>query len=245
MSQYSFGSGVLYGVSLTNTPATPVRFGALQDVSIDISFTTKQLFGQSQFPLAIGRGTGKITGKANHGQFNAQAFNDLFFGYSNPATGSVQTAVGEAQTVTANAVTVTNGANFALDLGVVRASDNAIYTRVSATPVGLQYTVNTSTGVYGFNSSQNNVPVAVSYQYNSAVSGKKITISNQLLGNAPTFMAVLTETFQGKPLTMVLNSCMSSKLALATKLEDFTLPSFDFEAFADAAGNLGTFSLDE
>jgi hypothetical protein len=245
MSQYSFGSGILYGRSLESNVPTPVRFGALQGATIDFAFTSKQLYGQFQFPLALARGTAKITGKADFAQFNAQAFNDLFFGLTNPATGSTVTVSAEAQTVTANAVTVTNGANFTRDLGVVLASDGTVFTRVANSPVGQQYTVNESTGVYGFNASQNNVPVRVSYTYSTAAAGKLITITNQLLGASPQFLAVFSEVFRGKKMTVVLNACMSSKLSLATKLEDFTIPSFDFEAFADASDTIGTISLDE
>lgn len=245
MSQYSFGSGVLYGRSLVNNPATPVRFGALQDVSFDISFTVKELFGQSQFPLAIGRGTGKITGKANFAQFNAQAYNDLFFGLTNPANSSQITAVAEAKTVTSNAATATNNATYLRDLGVTLASDGSVLTRVTSAPTTVQYTVNETTGVYGFNSGLNNASVYLNYQYTDASNGKLITISNQLLGNSPTFLAAFTSTFKTKKVTFVLNSCMSSKLALATKLEDFVIPSFDFQAFADDSGNIGSLSLDE
>jgi len=244
MAQYSFGSGLLFGRNLQNSPATPVRFGALQDVSIDISFSVKELFGQSQFPLAIGRGTGKITGKANFAQFNAQAFNDLFFGLTNPATGSQVTVSSESKSVVSNAATATNNATYLRDLGVTLNSDGSVLTRVTSGPTAAQYTVNESTGVYGFNLANATV-VLLNYQYTDASNGKLITISNQLLGNAPTFLAVFTETFQAKKFTMVLNSCMSSKLALATKLEDFTIPSFDFQAFADSSGNLGTMSQEE
>ena len=245
MSQYSFGAGVMYGTSLTNSPPTPVRFGAMQDVSLDFSFTTKELFGSYQFPIAIGRGTGKITGKSAFAQFNAQVFNDLFFGAANPATGVVRASVAEAQTVTANIATATNGANFVADQGVVRASDNAVYTRVTANAVGLQYSLNTTTGVYTFNNTQNAVAVLLNYTYADSANGKKISITNQLLGNAPTFSLAFTETYQGKQQTIILNSCMSSKLTLATKLEDFEIPNFDFQVFADAAGNIGTMNLEE
>ncbi len=243
--QYSFGTGVLYGTSLTGSNPTPVRFGALQDVSLDFSFTTKELYGQYQFPLALGRGTGKITGKAGFAQFNAQAFNDLFFGAGSVASAATRTSVSEAQTVTANIVTATNGANFTADLGVVKASDGTVYTRVANTPTGQQYTLNTTTGVYTFNSSQSNIPVLVSYTYADSTSGKKISINNQLLGNSSQFSAVFTETFNSKSMTVVLNACMSSKLSLATKLEDFTIPAFDFMAFADAANAIGTISMEE
>jgi hypothetical protein len=249
--EYHFGSGSLYGKSLTNTPATPVRFGALQDVSIDMQFNTKELYGSSQFPLALGRGTGKIMGKANFAQFNAQTFNDLFFGLSNPATGTVRTEVEEAATVTANIVTAThNGAGvFVADMGIVLASDHSLYTRVTSAPVGLQYSCNETTGVYTFNASQANVAVLVSYTWADAANGKKIVLTNQLLGTSPQFSAVFTTSFTRlsttKKLTMVLNACMSSKLTLATKLEDFTIPSFEWQSYADDSGNIGSISLEE
>lgn len=243
--QYSFGSGIMFGRSISNSPATPVRFGALQGVTLDFAFTTKELYGQFQFPIALGRGTGKITGKADFAQFNAQAFNDLFFGLAAPSTGVVRAAAAEAITVSANAATVSHNSTFVADLGVVLASNGAVYARVSSAPVGLQYTCNESTGVYGFNSSQNNAAVLISYQWNDAANGKKITITNQLLGNSPQFSSVFTETFNGKQMTVVLNACMSSKLSLATKLEDFTIPSFDFMVVADEANGIGTISLEE
>lgn len=244
--QYSFGSGILFGRSTTSNTPTPVRFGALQGASFDFAFTVKELYGQYQFPLALGRGTGKITGKADFAQLNAQTYNDLFFGLSNPSSGTKRIAVSEAQTVTANAVTVTNnGANvFVADYGVVLASDGSLYTRVAANAAGQQYVCNETTGVYSFNTSQNNVAVLVSYSYVSAT-GKTISITNQLLGNSPQFSAAFTETFNGKSMTVVLNACMSSKLGMSTKLEDFTIPSFDMMAFSDAAGNIGCIYLDE
>jgi hypothetical protein len=243
--QYSFGSGQLFGRSLTNSPATPVRFGAVQGVSIDISFTTKELHGSYQFPLALGRGSGKITGKCDFAQINAQAYNDLFFGNSNPSTGSVRTAVAEAATVASNTVTVSHNTTYVADYGVVLASDGSLFTKVTATPVGQQYSCNETSGVYSFNATQNAAAVLVSYTYTDAANGKKILLTNQLLGNSPTFSAVFTNTFNSKSLTLVLNSCMSSKMTLATKLEDFTLPQFDFMAFADAAGNIGSLSTEE
>lgn len=246
--QYEFGTGTLFGVSTTGaSPATPVRFGALQGVTIDFAFTQKELYGSYQFPLALARGTAKITGKADFAQFNAQIFNDLFFGESAVADGTIRTEVGEAGTVTANAVTVThNGAgNFVQDLGVTLASNGAVYTRVANAPVGLQYVANETTGVYTFNASQNNVAVSISYTWNAPSTGKKITINNQLLGTAPQFKAVFTQAFQGKKMTVVLNTCMSSKLSLVTKLEDFTIPAFDFAAFSDESNAIGSISLEE
>lgn len=245
-TQYAFGTGVLYGRSNSITNPTPVRFGGLQDVAIDFSFTTKPLYGQYQFPIAIGRGTAKVTGKAKWAQFNAQAYNDLFFGNSSLPTGEIKTAVAEAATVTANIVTaVHNGAgNFVADMGVVAAVGGQIYTRVANAPVGVQYACNETTGVYTFNSSQNGTAVQISYTWNDTANGKNISITNQLLGNAPTFMAVFTNTYNGQQQTLTLNQCMSSKLSFASKLEDWTIPEFDFDIFADSSNNIGSYSMD-
>jgi len=38
---------------------------------------------------------------------------------------------------------------------------------------------------------------------------------------------------------------VAQKLSLATKLDDFTIPEFDFLAFADASGNIGKIGLAE
>ena len=187
-----------------------------------------------------------MTGKANYAQINAQSFNDLFFGLSNPATGETKTAVNEAQTITANIVTATHNTGvYVQDLGVVKASDGTPFTRVSGVPVGQQYSCNETTGVYTFNNTQNAVAVQISYQWTDAANGKIMTLTNQLLGNAPQFIAVFTSTFNSKQITLTLNACMSNKLTLATKLEDFMIPAFDFEAFCDASNNLGTLSMDE
>jgi hypothetical protein len=254
MAQYFFGTGQMFGKSLTNTPATPVRFGALQDVSIDISFSTKELYSDKQFPVDVGRGVGKITGKASFAQLSAQTFNDLFFGLSNPSTGSIRTAVEEAHTVgeiTANTVFPTNNSTYRADYGVILASDGSLYTRVTSNATGQQYVCNETSGTYTFNGTQNGVALKISYEYTDASNGKKITLSNQLLGSAPQFSLVLTGGRQAagtsttKRLNLELNACMSSKLTLPTKLEDFMINDFEFQGFCDSGGNWGTLSIDE
>lgn len=242
--QYQFGSGVLYGRSNVTSPPTPVRFGGLQGVTIDFAFTSKPLYGQYQFPIAVGRGTAKVTGKAQWAQFNAQAYNDLFFGNTSLPTGEIKTAVAEAATITANIVTATHNANFVADQGVVYAATGAIFTRVTSGPLVGQYSCNESTGVYTFNNTDNGVVVAVSYTWNDTANGKNVSITNQLLGNAPTFAAVFTSTYNGQQQTLTLNQCMSNKLTFMSKLEDWNIPEFDFDIFADASNVIGTLSLD-
>ena len=42
-----------------------------------------------------------------------------------------------------------------------------------------------------------------------------------------------------------LPNAISTKLSMATKLDDFTMPELDFEAFADSAGNVLTYSVSD
>src|SRR4051812_45777264 len=110
---FSFGSGVLIGVRTDIANATPINFGLIQDVSLDLSFTTKMLYGQYQFPVSIARGTAKFTGKAKMARISGLAFGSLFFGVT-PAAGQLATSFAEAGTVPATPyqVTVANGATF-------------------------------------------------------------------------------------------------------------------------------------
>ena len=80
---FVFGSGVLIG-----TPAggSPINFGLAQEVTLNISTTTKALYGQYNFPVAIGSGTKKMTGKAKMARISGQALGSLFFGLT-PSVG--------------------------------------------------------------------------------------------------------------------------------------------------------------
>ncbi len=246
MAVYSFGSGNLFGVCTDIANATPLKFGALQDVSIEFNFSLKELYGQFQFPLAVGRGTAKVQGKAKFAQINGLTFNSLFFGQGQSA-GQLATAFNEGQAVPAATpftVTVVNAASFATDLGVVYAASGLPLNKVASGPSQGQYALGAG-GVYSFSAGDAGAAILVSYTYSIAGAGNTMTIANQLLGTAPTFQANFTETFQGKQLTLQLNQCVAQKLSLATKLDDFTIPEFDFSAFADASANIGKIGLAE
>src|SRR5271154_3255154 len=94
---YVFGSGVLIG---TPSGGSPINFGLAQEVTLNIATTTKPLFGQNNFPVAIGSGTRKMSGKAKLARISGQALGNLFFGIS-PGAGGVQTQFGETTSVPA------------------------------------------------------------------------------------------------------------------------------------------------
>lgn len=241
-----FGSGSLFGTPSGSNP-TPVQFGVLQEVSLDFNFTIKELYGQYQFPVDIGRGTAKVTGKAKSGELDPDILGTLFFNES-LTTGQIIGVVNEAGTVPASStytVTVTNSATWTVDLGVFYAATGVRMRRVASAPSAGEYSV--AAGVYTFASADASTAVLISYEYTSNTGGRKFEITNNLLGDSPSF----SMNFVGKRVsggttrntTINLNRCMSSKLSLATKLEDFTIPDFDFNAMADDSGSVGTMSF--
>ena len=256
MAQFGFGSGVVFGTPLTDATGaaiangTPQRFGILQDISVDFTFTNKELHGQYQFPVAIGRGQGKIQGKAKFGQFNGGIINGLFFGQT-LVVGQTLISDKESLTITTGSGTAANGTTFKDDLGVIYKATGLPLTKVASAPsVAGEYSV-TNAGVYSFYASDTNAAtgnILISYSYAGVTTGttaSSVSIANELMGYAPSFKAELYVPYAGKQLVMTLNSCIGSKLNFATKLDDFLIPEFDFEAFADASGTIGTLNFAE
>lgn len=86
MTQYAFGAGNMYATPLqdawgnTLINQTPVPLMTLQEGSVDLSGEVKELYGQNQFPVAVGRGKVKMAIKVKPARIFAAAWNALFFG---------------------------------------------------------------------------------------------------------------------------------------------------------------------
>jgi hypothetical protein len=254
--QLAFGAGALWGsrTDVSGSGIGPDQFAILQDVQIDWDWTTKELWGQFQFPVDIARGQGKITGKAKFARIFGAIYGDLFFGQT-PTTGQLSVSQNEAATVPATTpytVTAANGATYVDDLGVYYAAGASAgnrFTRVTTPSAAGQYSVNLATGIYTVSAADATAPLLISYLYTISSAGKKLVLTNQLMGFTPTFKATFytTKTTQGAAsgLTLVLNACTASKLSLPTKIDDYEIQEFDFSAFADTAGTIGTLSVTE
>lgn len=242
---YSFGSGTLIGTRSDIAGATPINFGLVQEVTLDASFNTKEAYGQNQFPVAIARGTGKMTGKAKSLRISGLAFANLFFGVT-PSAGQIATSFGEAGVIpaaTAYTITVANSETWTQDQGVLYAVTGIPMTRVASGPTIGQYSV--AAGVYTFAAADEGVAVVLNYNYTITATGQQLAVTNQLLGTTPTFGINFYTTFQGKAFNVQAPNCVSSKLSIATKLEDYVYPEFDFSIFANPAGNVLTMSMAE
>lgn len=238
-----FGAGNVY--ALVNG-LTPVRVGVLQDVEVNISSDVAELFGQLQYPVAIGRGKSKITGKAKTGEFNLTLFNELYVG------GTVETTykkVIENEALTAGAslptATVSKSSAGIVDLGLYYQSNGVqlSYSTAAAPTIG-NYNVSTATGVYTVSTAEtSSTPFYSNYQYADS-SGNYLAVANSLMGTQPVFQLVLWEgytDFSGRTnFDLQLNRCVATKFSFPFKNTDFMVSDFEFEAFADSAGNVFT-----
>ena len=237
---FHFGSGTLWGYPVAGNLAanpTPMKFGTLQDINLEISGALKELYGQNQFAEAVARGKCKIAGKAKFAQIIGKHVNDLFFGQT-MNSGQKLTALDEAQSVPAGSpytITVTNSGQFVDDWGVRYSATGLPLTRVTSAPVQGQYSVSSS--IYTFAAADASAAVLISYRYSSAA-GVQLNIRQQLMGFAPAFQILLNEQYAGKQANLLLYSCVAEKLSWATKNEDFLVPEFDFEAFSNAGGQV-------
>lgn len=245
--QFLFGAGVFWGTPLMDASGaaianpTPVQLGVMQDISIDISFDTKELYGQAQFPVAVGRGKGKMAGKAKAAQISGAAINSLIFGQTvtNGIVSNYYDVTGAPIPSTPFTITIVppGAGTFSYDLGV-RDSNGLPMTRVASAPTTGQYMVVPATGVYTFATADAAKVVFISYQYTAtSTTAQKSTVKNVLMGQAPVFKGDLYVPYGGKSLIITIPNCISSKFTIATKQDDFSVPEFDFSGFADAAGN--------
>jgi hypothetical protein len=242
---FQFGSGRLFvnpiGGNLAANP-TPQGVLTVQDISVDISVTLKELVGLNQYPDDIAPGEKKVSGKFSFGRNDLQLFNNIFFADTR-STGIKNIVPDEGPTAiptTPFQITVTGSATFATDLGVINASTGAPMQRVASSPATGQYSV--ASGIYTFATADVGILVKISYVKTVAASGATVQINNQIMGYGPIFELWLAETYQavgGNNNGLHLYACRVSKFTQNLKNNDYMKPEIDFSAFANAAGQVG------
>lgn len=252
---FLFGSGIMWGTPLTDAAGaaianpTPLIFGTMQDVAIDIGFEIKQLHGQNQFPVAVGRGKGSVTGTAKLADIRSAFLETIVFGVAGTAglTTMVYDTVGTAVPTTPFTITVTppGGGTFAADLGVISAVTGRALTRVAASPATGQYTVSGS-GAYVFAAADTGLLMFISYRYTATSTvARRMDIGNRPMGTAPAFRADFFGPYMGHSAVLTLNNCIAGGFKLGTAQDDFTVPEMNFTAFANVAGVVGTLAISE
>lgn len=262
-----FGAGVLFATPTYDASGSaiavpsPVQFGIVQDVTIDDSADVKELYGANQYPVDIGRGKAKLVIKCKQAQFSAQLFNSIYYGqtlvagYAAVVADTVGTAVptgAGATAVNVNAV-ATGGASaiFAADLGV-QDGNGKPYTRVASSPTAGQYSlvtgVNSSGATYQFSNQDVGNIVFINYQYTNAaspVAARNLTVNNIQMGSVPVFSAQFFSKRNGHSLWRKFPACVATKLSMDFKNDDFSIPDFEFSAFADSNNVVQYYSFTE
>jgi hypothetical protein len=245
---FNFASASMFAVrndSNAGSNPTPVQFGVLQKGEVKFAGTNKELFGQYQFPQDVARGPVKVTGKATSAQLFSNYF-DLFFGQGVTIGAGTAFALNEAHSIPAPSgpytVTTTNSGNFAADWGVRYAATGIPFQHVASLTAAGQYTY--SAGVYTFDAADASAAVQISYEYTSTAPNELI-LANQLMGSTPTFSLVVPTSYKGNIFNIHLNACISESLSFPFSNQDYSIPEFDFQAYADASNNLGKITLSQ
>ena len=240
--QIGFAAGVLVATQVGDI--VPLRFGILQDASLEYAPEVRELYGQNRYAFALADGKTKTTIKAKWAGIRAIHYNKLVFGGTLTANQSTKFVDSEVQTI-ATTVTVNNAANFVADEGVVYGATGLPLTAVASSPAIGQYSVNPATGVYTFNAGDvgTGLTALISYTWKQS-SGTTIAFNNPQMGTQPFFSVVLNQPYDGRQQTWTFGRCIATRLMVPTKLDDFIINELDIIASADATGNLGTVSTD-
>lgn len=252
MTAYAFGTGTLIAKRTDVAGTPPFMFGVLQSVSLDFDQKLESLTGQNKVAVALGDGELKITGKAKFARLQMTLFSNLHTGITSTTGELEMVSTGESATVPASSPYTYVVANSSLtpleDFGVFYQSNGIQLVPVASGPTQGQYSFNASTGTYSFASGDAGAALYVYYTY-TATGGNKLVYANPLMGTAPVFELYFKTTTNNygvaKDVTIKLNACKSSKLSIPFANQKFTIPEFDFQAMADASGNVFTLSTTE
>jgi hypothetical protein len=243
-----FGSGVALAAPQpgSGNPApdpTPLGIGVLQNIKMTLGADIKSLYGIGQWAVDTAIGKRTIKGSFEFAQISNLLMSQLFFGdASAPGTVITTTYPGEAHSVPASStytITVTNEALTPLvDYGVTYAATGIALVNIGAgslTAAG-QYKVNLSTGVYTFDSADASAAVLINYSWTPASGGSTLTAESHPMGYGPLIALNLVFPYEGGGIGFYLPNVRLGKLDVATKLEDYTMYTTDYEGFAGPNG---------
>lgn len=246
-----FGAGIIFATPVAGdlpVDPTPQEVGIIQDISMTLSGDIKELYGQFQWPVDSAVGKRSIKGTFNFAQITNTFLNQLFFAET-VVPGLIETAYREAHNIpaaTAFTVTVDEATDFVDDLGVINQNTGLPFTDIgTGTPATGQYTFAPLTGIYTFAAADASVPITISYTYTSTTTGTTLTVGNRVMGFGPILNLTIPFLYQGNKFAFNLPNVRLGKIDIKSKLDDYTMMSTDFSAFAGAGNNpLNCYNVD-
>jgi hypothetical protein len=234
-----FGSGQLLASPQTTSgnPAvdpTPLQVGVLQNIKCTLGGDIKTLFGQNQWPVDSAVGKRTIKGSFEFAQISNIFLNQLFLA-DTVAAGVVTPVLNELHTAAAT-ITVTQAAHFVADNGVTyQATGVPLINIGSGTPAAGQYTVVVATGVYTLATADVGLAMFFTYTWTQATVGTTLTASNHPMGWGPVLQLNAFFPYDGGIMGFYFPNVRLGKIDLTSKLDDYTMITTDWEAFAGAA----------
>lgn len=240
-----FGSGVALAAPQPSSgnPApnpTPMGLGVLQNIKLTLGADIKSLYGIDQWAVDTAIGKRSIKGSFEFAQISNLLMSQLFFGDASTA-GTVDTTTypGESHTIptTPYEVTVTNDVLTPLvDYGVTFAATGIGLKAVASDPTTGEYAVDLSTGIYTFAAADTTLEVFINYSWTPASGGSTLTAATHPMGWGPLIALNLVFPYEGGGLGFYLPNVRLGKIDIATKLEDYTMYTTDYEGFAGPNG---------
>ena len=239
-----FGAGFLLaapqaGVGNPAPNPTPLQVGIVQNVKFTIAGDTKELYGSNQYPVDTAVGKRSIKGSFEFAQITNNIMSQLFFADA-VTVGSLPTVVNEAQTAVASSITVAHGANFAFDYGVTYQATGIPLTLIlSGSPTTGEYKVNLTTGVYTLATADATAAVFISYAWTDAAVGSTMTAANHQMGWGPIVQLDVVFPYESTPpggMNFLFPNVRLGKIDFTTKIDDYSMFSTDFTAFAGPNG---------
>lgn len=240
-----FGSGIVLAAPQTTsgnpaTNPTPLTVGVIQNVKVTLGADLKTLYGQNQWPVDSAVGKRSIKGSFEFAQMSNILMNQLFFA-DTVSVGQVATQLNESHSVPASGpytITITPpSGTYVADFGVTYALTGLPLTKVPSTPATGQYSVVVSTGVYTFAAADTGLGVLINYTYTITATGSTLTVGNHPMGYGPVLTLDVVFPYEGAGIGFIFPNVRLGKIDLTTKLDDYTMLTTDFEAFAGAANN--------
>jgi hypothetical protein len=251
MTAYNFGIGTVIGRRTDVALAQPSFFGTIQDISIDLDQTLVELYGNLKMPVDIAPSKLKISGKAKFARLQLNQLNNMILGNTVVSASGFDMAAAEARTGTITTFTVTNGATFVQDLGVFYHSTGKQLNPTSATPtLGFYIAPVGSPGTYTLGATADTTAALDVYYTYTVTTQQQMSGANLTMGTGPIFELTAVNHYVNNAgvsneLGIRLNACRSSKFTFPFSNIQYTIPDFDFQAFADQSGNWGTIVMTE
>ena len=247
--QLVFDVGAMFVTPITKDPGvaavdlSPQRLGRMRSVKIEASQeTTVEQVASRAYGIFAMMKLKRLKFTAEFAAVDGTLVDQVFFGAAKSA-GAKILDLDRAYAIPASPYQITvappSSGTFSDDSGVRWASDGSPLQLVSGSPATGQYA--RAGAVYTFASADNGRDIALSYTY-AASAGSTLTLANTIRGKAPTFSCVLQGTYNGKQVCVRLHRCVTAAFGVPVPVESFGVQSFEFEAFPDDSGELGTWS---